>query len=91
MGVKPVAHGGNAARIDAIDAPCSVRLIGHQAGFSQHAQMLRDGGATDRQTACQITDGRRPRGDTLENGPAGRVRQGSDTQQGTCSISHGLP
>jgi hypothetical protein len=65
-----------AFRIELIKATGSGLAIENEAGFFQHAEVLRDGGPADGHCGCKLMDGQRTVGEAIEDGHAGSVREG---------------
>ena len=91
MRIEPLAHRGDAARIDAVNATRSGSLFGYEPGFFEHPQMLRDGGAADRQATGQVADRRSFFCHPLEDRPAGWIAEGGQAVESARCVSHGLP
>ena len=60
---------------NAVDAARAARFVGDQAGVFQDLQVLRDGGAADRQLGGERADGAGLGGDALEHGAARGIGQ----------------
>src|ERR1041384_1347546 len=73
--VEVGAEAGQAVRIDAVDPPRAVSTLGHQPGFFQNPQMLRDRGATDGQLVGDLPDRAGALPELLENRPPGAVTE----------------
>ena len=86
--VEPCTDGAEAGGINPIDSLRALGAILHEARFTQHFQVLGDCGATDGQAPRQYGYGLRPKAETLEDRPPGRVSKRGD---GAVFVSHDLP
>jgi|SRR5579875_205351 len=85
--VEPPADRSESVRIDAIHPPRALGAIGHEARILQHLKVLRDGGTSHRQSACDLADGRFTGVQPLEDPTAGGIREGGERYK---YVSHGL-
>jgi hypothetical protein len=86
--VEPDADGGEAGRIDVVDAPRALRPVGDEAGRLEDLQMLLHGRPAHRQAARQLADRMRPARHALEHAASRRVAKGCERGR---NVSHNLP
>jgi hypothetical protein len=72
---QPGAHGGDAVRVEPVDAAGALGLGHDQATVAEHLEVLGDGGTADRQLVGQLLHRRGPAGEQFEDGATGRVAE----------------
>src|SRR6516164_5492516 len=91
--IEPFAQRAETLRIDRINPARAFGAIRHQAGFLEHAQMLRHRRPAYRQAVRDLADRFRARTELLKNPPPRRIDEcdkGFFVSDGT-SVSHYLP
>jgi len=76
--IQPGAQLPETLRVDLVEAPGSVRLIGDEPCCFQRFQVLRHSGPAHRHTAGDLADGFRPVAQPLEHRPAGRIGESTE-------------
>ena len=77
--VQLLAKVPHALGVDAVQPSGAVGLVMHQAGELKDAQVLRDGGAADRQLLGKCPHGQRAPDQPLEDRPSRRISQRIET------------
>ncbi|KMO42084.1 hypothetical protein VQ02_03980 [Methylobacterium variabile] len=75
--------------IELVDPACSLCGLDHQTSLFEDAQVLGDGGPSDRHSVGELADRAGTACETLEDLPPSRIAERCDRERGLC-VSHGL-
>lgn len=88
--VEPVTHRAETTRVNAVDAASSFRLIRHQLGRLQDAQVLRNCWSGYGKALSEFHHRLGARLQTLEDGAASRIPKGGKNGGGGGGVWHGM-
>ena len=73
--MQPLTQLGQRFCGQAVNTPAALRLVGHQAGVTQHLEVLGDGGAAELEPITELPGGQWLPGEDLQQFPPDRVSQ----------------